>query len=115
MADFPPALPPPLTQGFTQLEKTSVLRSPMGYGPAKTRRQTTAVTHDVWATLWLTTAEKDILVDFYETTLRNGALEFNYTNFLKDIPAVYKFKQPISWRPSGNGNWNAYMTLEILP
>ena len=109
---FPQVL---LVQGFAQREQTATIRSPMGYGPAKVRRRTTAAIDPVNGSLVLVGADKDTLIAFYDTTLLGGTQPFDYQDFLNGGPASYRFTSPIQWSPRGPDLWLAVMNFEILP
>lgn len=123
--DWPATLPQvPTHQGYAQREQTNVVRSPMGYGPAKVRRRSTGAIQPVNASMTLTGAEKDILRAFYEDAspagVEGGSLRFNWIDFLTDPDAVvndveFRFTAPIQWSSRGPDKWLAVMNLEILP
>ena len=120
--DWPAAPFPqvPKVQGYAQREQTAVIRSSMGYGPAKVRRRTTAAIQPVNASLTLSGADKNTLVAFYETGTEGGTLPFNWKNFLEDpdgggADVEYRFTAPIQWSSQGPDIWLAVMNLEILP
>jgi len=119
--DWPETLPQvPMHQGYAQREQTAIIRSQMGYGPAKVRRRTTAAIQPVNASMVLSGAEKDALKTFYTTTAEGGTLRFNWIDFLNDADAVandveYRFTAPIQWSSRGPDKWLAVMNLEILP
>lgn len=102
-------------QGYSQRHQSDVIRSPMGYGPAKTRRRTTAAIDVVTASLILTTAQKSDLVTFYETTLTSGSERFNHVDPLNGGTVEMRFTAPIQWSRRGPGAWLAVMNIEILP
>lgn len=102
--------------GYAQRRQSNIIRSPMGYGPAKVRRRTTAAIEVVNASSVLTTAQKDDLVTFYETTLTDGSEAFNHPNNPIDGTTVeMRFTAPIQWSRKGPNSWLAVMNLEILP
>ena len=119
--DWPAGLPQKLlVQGYAQREQSQVVRSQMGYGPAKVRRRTTAAIQPVNGSLVLTGAEKDLLRTFYETTTESGTLRFNWVDFLTDPDGgvndvEYRFTAPIQWSSRGPDVWLAVMNLELLP
>ena len=126
--DWPATLPQiPTHQGYAQREQTNVIRSQMGYGPAKVRRRTTAAIQPVNASMVLTGAEKDILRAFYTNSdsdpvpgTAGGSLRFNWNDFLTDAEAgtnlvEMRFTAPIQWSSRGPDIWLAVMNLEILP
>ena len=116
MASWPPSLPQtPRISGYSQTEKSGTIRSPMGYGPDKTRRRTTATIQPVTCSLILTDAQKTALIAFYNTDTVNGAVSFDWVDHLNGGAASYRFLAPISWASAGCNLWLAGMSLEILP
>jgi hypothetical protein len=121
MADWPSTLPQaPLHQGYAQREQSAVIRSQMGYGPAKVRRLTTAAIQPVNASMVLNDTQKQTLKVFYTTTTKGGAIRFNWINFLDDPDGAvndteFRFTSPIQWSSRGPNLWLAVMNLEILP
>jgi len=120
--DWPAAPFPqvPTHQGYAQREQTAVIRSQMGYGPAKVRRRTTAAIQPVNASMTLNDTDKATLQTFYTGTTAGGTLRFNWIDFLKDPDAPannveYRFTSPIQWSSRGPNIWLAVMNLEILP
>ena len=115
MATWPAGLPQtPLKRGFSQMEKTSTITSPMGYGPAKKRRQTTADIQLVTAGFILDDTQKNTLVAFYETDTAGGSIPFDWVDQLNGGAASYRFTKPIQWSVAGC-SWYAALSLEILP
>ncbi len=103
-------------RGYAQRRQSNIIRSSMGYGPAKVRRRTTAAIEVVNASLILTDAQKSDLVTFYETTLTDGSEAFNHPNNpLDDTTVEMRFTAPIQWSKQGPNAWMAVMNLEILP
>ena len=110
----------PKVQGYAQREQTALVRSQMGYGPAKVRRRTTAAIQPVNASMTLSGADKDILRSFYETDTAGGTLRFNWKDFLTDpdgggASVECRFTSPIQWSSQGPDIWLAVMNFEILP
>jgi len=108
-------------QGYAQANDGGVIRSPMGYGPAKLRRRTTAVVQRVSGSLTLTATEKDNLITFYDTTTEGGVLPFNWFDFLNGLDSSphdeveYRFAAPPQYTTLGGGLWLASLLFEVLP
>jgi len=116
MATWPSTLPQSVElKAYSQSNDDQVIRSTMGYGPAKLRRRTTTVIQMVAFSLTLTDAQKDALITFYDTTLTGGTAEFDWTDHLNGGTVSYRFKAPVQWTSLGNGRWNATMSMEIVP
>ena len=114
--DWPVSLDCPLYQGFSQREQSNVIRSPMGYGPAKVRRRTTASIEVVTLTLHLTSTDVLTLEGFYKNTTEAGSLRFNYENHLTETePVEARFTAPPNYRPLAPDMWRAEINMEILP
>jgi hypothetical protein len=120
-ADWPVDLPQaPLHAGYAQREQTATLRSPMGYGPAKVRRRTQAAIQPVNASLVLTAAQRDSLLNFYGSILEGGTLRFNWSDPLTDAGSgandlEFRFTAPIQWSSRGPDLYLAVLNLEVLP
>ena len=83
MTTVPPLWPSTLPQvalldGYGETFPDTIYRSPMEFGPAKSRRRTSAgIRHISWPII-LTSAELDILYDFYNDTLLGGNIPFEH-------------------------------------
>lgn len=116
MSTWPVTLPQsPRGSGFSQRDKSATIRSPMGYGPDKTRRRTTAVIQEVACNMALTDAQKDTLIAFYETDTAAGALSFDWIDHLNGGAVAYRFLSPPQWSYAGCDNWLVQMSLEVMP
>jgi hypothetical protein len=116
MATWPGTLPQlPMHQGFSQRKQSNVIRSPMGYGPAKSRRRTTAAIQVFTASMILTEAQKDTLVSFYDSDAGEGSISFSWVDPLMGTNESLRFTAPIQWSSKGPEVWLAVMNLEILP
>lgn len=112
---WPGTLPDPLMRGFSQRRQSNVLRSQMGYGPAKVRRRSSAAISPVTNTIVLTGALVTTLETFHNTTLKDGTIRFNWTNQLTDATVEFRFTSPPQYAPAGPDLWNVALNLEILP
>lgn len=113
MANWPSTLPEyPNQQGYSRVMRPNVLRSQMGYGPAKMRRRTTGNLYQVTMSFWLDQAQLEILNQFYDD---NMAITWTWVDF-GFVPAVvarYRFLSPPSVTPLGANHWSVNLTLEM--
>jgi len=116
MSTWPSTLPQSAQiKAYSQSANDNVIRSTMGYGPAKLRRRTTTIIQTVNIVLTMTDTQKDTLITFYGTTLSDGTLEFDWTDHLNSGTVSYRFTAPIMWSSYGGDLWNATLALEIVP
>lgn len=115
MNTWPSTLPPiPLLSTFSQIEKDSVARSNISYGPGKSRRRTYVRTWDNACQIKVTQAQIAILDAFYRTTLKI-ALPFEWIDRQTNETVTFRFAGPPKYAPLGNGIWFASLSLEITP
>ena len=113
---WPASLDCPLYQGFSQREQSAVIRSPMGYGPAKVRNRTTAAIEVVTMSMHLDSSDVGTLEGFYKNASARGTIPFDYKNHLTEQnPVEYRFTSPPVYRPVAANLWRAELNLEILP
>jgi hypothetical protein len=119
-AVWPAELPEyPLVQGYTRKPQAARVRSAVDAGPAKVRRRFTAKVRNVTYLVTLTKAQLAIFWDFYDNTLAEGSLPFNWVDGVTGAPAVLRFADDEPSEAPANGNEPGYLTismpLEILP
>lgn len=113
MATWPVSLPEyPNQQGFSRVMRENVIRSQMGYGPAKMRRRSTGNLYQVTMQLWLTQAQLETLDQFYDD---NMTLTWDWVDFGRNptVTARYRFLAPPSVTPLGAVHWQVGLTLEM--
>ena len=111
MATWPVTLPQiPLRAGQAEQERDNVLRSAMGYGPAKLRRRTTVRMSDVIDPFILSSAQKATLETFYDD---NAAIPWDWDdgNGLRS----FRFKAPPAFRELSCDVWAANIQIEVMP
>lgn len=114
MATWPATLPQsPLLDGFSDVPQDSVLRSPMT-GLNKQRNRYTAVVSNVTEAYLMTPAQFITFVNFYETTLGNGADDFLKTNPITGITETYRFADVYDMQFNGV-QYRVELTLERTP
>lgn len=104
----------PEATGFSQQLEDNLIRTQMDAGKAKVRRRFSAGVMLSSMSMVLTTEEKNTLVAFYETTLVDGSLEFDWIDHLKGGAATYRFVAPPIFRAIGQVIWKVTMQLEIV-
>lgn len=111
MATWPTELPQvPLRQGYQKNLVDTVIRSNMGYGPAKTRQRTTSVMYQGQFQMHVTDAQKDILDQFY---LDNMAV--SWTLAWPNADTEYRFTAPPQYQEITCDLWAVFIPTEILP
>lgn len=121
MATWPASLPQALHIGATEQRQKAFIRSEMETGPHKQRRRFTAASRFIRGSLLLTKAQRATFDTFYETTLGEGADEFdwvdpndNSTTVSMRFTAVPQ-KQAVNGGATGVSLWRLGLELEILP
>lgn len=121
MPTWPAGLPQDALVGVTVKPDDSVLRTPMDSGPPTTRNRFTAITKSMNVPLFLTGAEVATLETFFHTTLKNGALSFDWKDPRTDATVSMKFKEPPNFGGMVGDDtvndrlWGVDLSLEILP
>jgi hypothetical protein len=114
MATWPTAPFPqtPQRAGYEESEVDSVLRSNMGYGPAKLRQRTTAVLYNSTQVFTITGADKVIFETFYSN---NKSISFDWDNTLGLGTQSYRFISPPRYQEVTCNVWRMQAQLERLP
>ena len=105
----------PLADGYEEVTAPNIARTSMEHGPAKHRRRFTAKT-TAFTTQWLlTNAEVETFMAFFETTLSDGALSFDFPE-PRDVSTTItaRFLEPPVVSSSG-GLYEVACRLERLP
>ena len=109
IAPFPQT---PERNGYADDESNSVIRSPVGYGPAKVRERTTAVLDNIVAQFTLTDAQKATYEQFYAD---NKTLRFDWDDTLGGGTLEYRFRAPPRYQEVTCDVWKMQVQLERLP
>lgn len=111
MADWPNTLPQvPLRAGYQNNLVDTVIRSNMGYGPAKLRQRTTSIMRSGQFQMHLDDAQKLILDQFYDD---NMALPWTLA---WPAPATqYRFTAPPQYQEITCDLWVVAVAAEVLP
>lgn len=110
MATFPIPATESLRAGFSERERDNVLRSPMGYGPAKLRERTTAVLRDGTRAFYLSAADKAVVDQFYTD---NKALQWDWDEGAGS--RNYRFLSPPAAQEISCDLWSVAIQIEVMP
>lgn len=102
----------PRPEGFTQTSRDNVIRSPVDYGPAKTRARTTAGIEDITCQIEIEETDLGTLRTFYNT---NRSIPFTWIDWLTETSQDYKFTAPPTYTPLGGQWWLVTLSLETVP
>jgi hypothetical protein len=119
-AVWPAELPQvPLVQGYTRKPQAARVRSAVDAGPAKVRRRFTAKVRNVTYLITVNKEQWAIFWNFYDNTLAQGSLPFDWIDGVSGDPATLRFGEDEPSEAPANGNEPGYLTitmpLEILP
>ena len=119
MATWPATLPH-LNAGATEQRQQGFIRTPMSMGPGKQRRRFSAVSRLFKGQMHLTAAQRATFDTFYQGTLSEGSLEFDFTDPIDFSTATYRFTaapqfQLLTGTESGVTNYIMTVELELLP
>lgn len=120
MPTWPGSLPQHQFIGTTREDRDAVVRTEMDAGPPTRRNRYTAISTKIEAVIML---RGDQLSDFeawYRNDLKNGALDFDWTDPATDQTATFAFQKPPKWTLEKGGStddrlWSAILELEIQP
>lgn len=116
MATWPVTLPQsPLLAGYKEDPVDSRIRSSVDAGAQKVRNRYTANVINVTEQYWLTEAQYNTFIDFYEDTLGNGAESFSKPHPFRIGTKLYRFLSPYSQMNSSGNFYQVQLNLEILP
>ena len=111
MSDWPVGLPQvPLRAGYSRMERNTVIRSNMGYGPAKVRNRVITEMHDNVVRFQIDDAQKATLETFYSD---NKALEWGWA--YPGALVNYRFLSPPAYSEVQCDIWFVTMNVEQMP
>jgi hypothetical protein len=114
--EWPTTLPQtPMMRGFGETPGDNVIRTSMDVGPPKLRRRSTAVPRNFTLVIRCTTAQIDILDDFFTGDCRDGSLPFDWKHPRTGGAATYVWGAPPKYAPVFGDFWEASMSLELQP
>jgi len=110
-----PVYPTTLNQDFllgSSIEfQSNTITSATGVGPPKLRRRYTTVFDKITTPVKYTSAELVIFRTFFNTTLLNGSLKFDWKDPDTGTLKTYQFMNPPAFTASGNKIWSGTLTL----
>lgn len=120
MATWPGTLPQSPFLGVSDKRNKAVARTEMDTGPPKMRRRFTAAVREIDVGMFLTGAQRTTFDTFFITTLKEGALSFDWTDPNDGATASMRFREPPAWQQIRAGSpdaklWQSSLKLEILP
>jgi hypothetical protein len=118
MPAWPASLPQyVLQQGYNEQLSDNLVETQMDAGPGKTRRRFTATVKQFGVTLEMDATQAATFEAFYETTLKQGSIPFDWVHPRTRAALTFKFKKPaprVSVRGGGGVVQYSFM-LETLP
>jgi hypothetical protein len=117
MTAWPSDLPQCPVRGLQRQPKPNVVTFGTEVGPAKVRRRSTARTVTHATTFIMTTAQLATFEAFFETTLEDGALPFDWTDRVSGASGSWRIVPgtvPVSVE-RGPNTWQVDLQLERLP
>jgi hypothetical protein len=94
-AVYPTTLPQfVLEQGYAEKFQSQTVESGMDTGPMKSRRRFSRAIREFSITLELTPQQRETFETFWLTTLRGGALPFEWVHPLTRVATTFRFKNP---------------------
>ncbi|GAB5390196.1 MAG: hypothetical protein Alpg2KO_31640 [Alphaproteobacteria bacterium] len=114
---FPPDLPAPLANGFSEGWPQTTIRTEMETGPAKLRRRFTAAPEPLTVRFRLNWPQLALLKAWHDETLSGGVLAFVWAHPRTGEPAQFRFTAPPgNPRAVARGRfWEVELQLEKLP
>lgn len=116
MATWPSSLPDyPEIDGYQESKQDGAVRTQMDAGPPKQRRRFSATITEFDAVFLLDDSEIDTLETFYETTLEEGTLSFDWTHPRKGTTQLFEFRGPYQVSAIGADLFRVTCPLRVLP
>ncbi|KKM24795.1 hypothetical protein LCGC14_1601510 [marine sediment metagenome] len=120
MVAWPATLPQSPYLKVTETRQSATLRSAMDAGPPKVRRRFTAAVRHIDVVMFLTGPQKTTFDTFFNTTISEGAVSFDWTDPISGGTVSMRFREPPAWTQVRAGTvanklWQAVFALEILP
>lgn len=100
--NWPETLPQKiLRSGFAPGLASNTLRQKMEYGPDKIRKRKAPAYRPMQAEATMTITQLGLLLVFYETTLQQGSIPFDWLDPIFGTPLTFRFVEPPMWMPYG--------------
>ena len=111
---WPSSLPQVIRlEGLSAQRKSNVIRTQMDTGPQKVRRRYTAITKEFTGSVVLTENQRELLEDWYQNIIGDGALRFVMKDPQTLQPAEFRFLEDYD-EGSNDGLWIITMKLEKM-
>lgn len=115
-ATWPPSLQQFLNQdGFGLKQQPTNIRTKMETGPTKVRRRFTNPQELMGGTIWLKDTQYATFKDFYNSTLLDGSLTFDFVHPLSGQLLEWRFMEPYQIRGLGGEWFVVTMQWESIP
>ena len=101
------------TSGYNQELSDNLIQSSVDVGIPKTRPRFTVQFEPVRGAILVDANEKQILKNFYVTTLSFGSKRFNWIDPVDKTPAEFKFTSPPSFASFNNSPTKFVATLSL--
>jgi len=118
MPTWPISLPTlPQRDSFRYEPQANVASFGTEVGPGKVRRRSTARLKLATGTFWMTSAQRDTFLDFFEDDLLDGSLPYDWTDPITGLTASWRFdpQSPYDIAALGPGMWRVSFNLMKLP
>jgi len=113
---WPGGLPQDILQGtYTEQPPDVVVRTEMSAGPAKVRRRATAGVRPVSGRIRVTKSEVATFDTFFDSTLKGGALRFDWKNPRTGTSKELRFTGRPEYAALSDDLFEITLPLEILP
>ena len=114
---YPEALPQaPQRVGFTQQNKSNLIRSTVDVGEAKVRRRYTDPIKDESWSMPLSASQLIIFQNWFKDDLKGGVLRFDFEDMLTTLTETYRIVDMPIFTPFGTcGQYMVSFKTELLP
>lgn len=115
-AVWPVGLPQRMrTEGYNETPPSSAIVTPMETGPKKRRNRFTAAVRPIKGTIRVSFAQRQILDDFFVTTLMGGTLPFDWVHPVTQAPATFVFARPPEYSAFNRQRLTVRLELDQQP
>ena len=113
---WPPQLQQFLQRGeFSQTQQDTNIRTNVETGPIKQRRRFTQPQTQMVCMIWVPHDLYQVFLDFYNVTLLNGTLDFDFADPITGAATVWRFSQPFGTTQVGGLTYKISMAWESMP
>jgi len=115
-AVWPVSLPQRVrVEGYSEQPANTRIDTPTESGIPKSRNRFTVGVEPIEAVIEVDFAQKATLDAFYNATLANGALPFDWVRPVEGTPAVFKFRAPPKFTARRRNKLAVALSLWIVP